>query len=338
MMSTNKVLVLCRFGGDFIWESNQVYYKGGKNRIVYVDRAVNYLKILSEVCGICKSNDISSIEYKYPCLDLDSLVPIENDNDVSNMIEAFPQSSEPIQLFVFCAQNLSIPNTIHSNLLQNDDNGDNQALWKELHESNETLAPLSHNTNSNNNDVPKASNELHEMDGLLMKNQEPPCGMVVNEMPKMILALKGGQEFVDANAFHKALREYSIRSYFEYKRTRSGNGHFQAKCSNDGCSWRINACKLPDKPTYKIKSLKGNHTCKAANESTMSITTTHRQANRKWIVGLVKDRLLKKLRCTPKNIVDEISREYGIKVSYDKVWRGKELALKEIHSEQSVPE
>ncbi|XP_058089226.1 uncharacterized protein LOC131236105 [Magnolia sinica] len=216
--------------------------------------------------------------------------------------------------------------------MQNADNENDQASLRNLNKSNGTPAPFSHNTNVNNNNVPSASNDLRKVDCLLMDNQELHYGVVgscVNDMPKIMSVLIEGQEFEDANAFHKALREYAIRSNFEYKQTRSGGGRYQAKHIKDNCSWHIHAWKLPDKPTFKIKSLKGDHTCNVVNESTMSNTRMHRQASRKWIADLVKDRLQKKLRCTPKDIIDEISREYGIKVSYDKAWRGKELAVKE---------
>ncbi|XP_058103206.1 probable ubiquitin-like-specific protease 2A isoform X2 [Magnolia sinica] len=329
MMSMNKVPVLCRFGGDFIWESNKVYYRGGTNRIVHVDRAIDYLNLLFKVHEIYKLTDVSSIKYKYPTLDLDSLVSIENDEDLSNMMEAFPRSSEPINLYVFGDQNLSIPIPIPSNVMRNADTGNVQASLQDLRGSNTTVAPSSHNTSANDSGVPNASNGLRETGCLLMDS----C---VSDMPKMMLVLKEGQEFVDANAFHKALREYAIRSKFEYKRTRFGGGHYQAKCIKGNCSWRIHAYKLPDKPTFKIKSLKGNHTCNVVNESTMPNTTTHRQASRSWIAALVKDRLQKNLRCRPKDIVNEISREYGIKVSYDKAWRGKQFALKEMQCEQSI--
>ncbi|XP_058101470.1 uncharacterized protein LOC131245789 [Magnolia sinica] len=321
------VPVLCRFGGDLIRESINLYYKGGTNRIVYVDRAIDYHNLLFKVRGICKLTDISSIEYKYPGLYLDSLVSIVDDDNVSNMMEAFPKSGEPIQLFISGAQDLSKPITISSNLMQNADNGNVQASSWGLHESNKR--PSTHNINTNNNDVPSVSNDLHRIDCLSMDSS-------VNGMPKMMSILNEGQEFENANAFDKALREYAIRSNFQYKRTRSGGGHFQAKCINDDCSWRINACKLADKSTVQIISLKKNHTCNAVNESTMSNPTMHQQASRKWIASLVKDRLQKKLCCTPKDIVDEISREYKINVSYGKAWRGKELALKEMHSDESI--
>ncbi|XP_058103384.1 uncharacterized protein LOC131246938 [Magnolia sinica] len=267
MMPMNKMPVLCKFGGNFIWESNKVYYKGGTNRIVRVDRGIDYINLFSKVCGICKFTDISSIKYKYLGLDLDSLVSIENDDDVSNVMEAFPQSSEPIQLFVFCDKKFSIPIANPSFLMQNADNGNDQASLRGLHESNGTLAPSSHNTSVNNNDVLSASNDLCKMDCLLMDDQELPyvVDSCVNDMQKMMSVLKEGQEFEDANAFHKALRDYAIRLNFEYKRIRSGFGHYQAKCITDDCSWRIHACKLLDKPTFKIKSLKGNHTCYSIN-------------------------------------------------------------------------
>ncbi|XP_058101207.1 uncharacterized protein LOC131245633 [Magnolia sinica] len=207
--------------------------------------------------------------------------------------------------------------------MQNVDTGNAQASLQHLHGGYKALASSSHNVDANNHDVPSASNDLNNP---------------VNNMQKVMPVLKEGQEFKNANAFHEALREYAIRSNFQYRRTRSGHGRFQAKCIKDDCLWCIRACKLPNKPTFKIKLLKGNHTCNAANEPTMSNTKTHQQANRKWIATLVKDRLRKNLDCTPKDIVDEISREYKIEVSYDKAWRGKELALKEMHFELSYPD
>ncbi|XP_058103300.1 uncharacterized protein LOC131246865 [Magnolia sinica] len=337
MMSMNKVPMLCRFGGNFIWESNKVYYKEGTNRIVHVDRAINYLNLLSKALEICKLTDVSSIKYKYPGQDLDSLVSIEDDDDVSNMMEAFLCSSDPIHLFVFGAQKLSIPIPIPSNLMQNADSGNDESLLWDLHGSNGTLAHSSHNTNANNNDVSNVSNDLPEMDCLLMDNQELPCRVVdscVNDMARMIPALKEGQEFEDSNTFLNT--EHAICSNFEYKRTKSSMFYYKVKCIKDNCSWRIYACKLLGKPTFKVESLKGNHTCIAANESTVSSKRKRRQASRIWIAGLVKDRLQKNLRCTPKDIVDEISQKYGIKVSYDKAWRGKELTLNEMDFEPIV--
>ncbi|XP_058102720.1 uncharacterized protein LOC131246519 isoform X2 [Magnolia sinica] len=253
-MSTNKVVLLCRLGGEFIWESSNVYYKGGTNRIVHVDRAINYLNLLCKVCGICKLTDISSIQYKYPGLDLDSLVLIENDDDISNMMNAFPQSNEPIHLFILCAQNPLIPVAIPSNLMQNADTGSAQASLQDLHVGYKALASSLHNVDANNHDVPSASNDLNNP---------------INNTQKVMLDLKEGQEFEDVNAFHKALKEYAKRSNFQYKRTRSGGGHFQAKCIKDDCLWCIRACKLLDKPIFKIKFLKGNHTCNVANKPTM---------------------------------------------------------------------
>ncbi|XP_058101504.1 protein PAL OF QUIRKY-like [Magnolia sinica] len=208
MMSTNMVSVLCRFGGDLIRESINLYYKGGTNRIVHVDRAIDYHNLLFKVRGICKLTDISSIKYKYPGLYLDSLVSIVDDDDISNMMEAFPKSSELVQLFISGAQDLSKPITISSNRMQNADNGNVQASLWGLHESNKR--PSTHNINTNNNDVPGVTNDLHRIDCLSMDSS-------VNGMPKMMSILNEGQEFKNANAFDKALREYAIRSNFQYK-------------------------------------------------------------------------------------------------------------------------
>ncbi|KAL5985590.1 hypothetical protein ACLOJK_027576 [Asimina triloba] len=61
-MEENTVPLLSRFGGDFVWKPGEVHYKGGENRIIRVDRAINYANLLCKVHQTCKSPDVNSIK------------------------------------------------------------------------------------------------------------------------------------------------------------------------------------------------------------------------------------------------------------------------------------
>ncbi|KAG5023234.1 hypothetical protein JHK85_019576 [Glycine max] len=87
-----------------------------------------------------------------------------------------------------------------------------------------------------------------------------------------------GQEFPDVKAFRNAIKEAAIAQHFELRTIKSDLIRYFAKCASDGCPWRIRAVKLPNAPTFTIRSIDGTHTCgRNANNG-------HHQASVDWIV------------------------------------------------------
>ncbi|GAY61382.1 hypothetical protein CUMW_209550, partial [Citrus unshiu] len=70
-----------------------------------------------------------------------------------------------------------------------------------------------------------------------------------------------GQEFPDVKAFRNAIKEAAIAQHFELRIIKSDLIRYFAKCVTEGCPWRIRAVKLPNAPTFTIRSLEGTHTC-----------------------------------------------------------------------------
>ena len=130
-----------------------------------------------------------------------------------------------------------------------------------------------------------------------------------------------GQEFVNAQAFRDALVATAIAMKFELKFIRSDRARVTAKCAASGCSWRIHASKLPDVETFQIKTWKGEHSCARLER------LSHRQANMKWVLSCIMDRVRENINYKPKEIMRDIEQEYGVTIPYLKAHRAKERAL-----------
>ncbi|CAN6458751.1 unnamed protein product [Victoria cruziana] len=138
-------------------------------------------------------------------------------------------------------------------------------------------------------------------------------------------ALSIGQEFADAKSCRRAIKEIAIALRFDFKTVKSNPTCFTAKCSKEGCPWRVHASKLPCGPSFTVRTLKGIHTCGGiANLS-------HKQASVDWVASVVEQRLRENPRYKPKEIVQDILQEHGISISYKQAYRGKERSMENIY-------
>lgn len=134
-----------------------------------------------------------------------------------------------------------------------------------------------------------------------------------------------GQEFPDVKAFRNAIKEAAIAQHFELRIIKSDLIRYFAKCAAEGCPWRIRAVKLPNVPTFSIRSLEGTHTCG------MNAQNGHHQASVDWIVSFIEERLRDNINYKPKDILHDIHQQYGITIPYKQAWRAKERGLAAIY-------
>ncbi|KAJ8764717.1 hypothetical protein K2173_009102 [Erythroxylum novogranatense] len=134
-----------------------------------------------------------------------------------------------------------------------------------------------------------------------------------------------GQEFPDVKAFRNAIKEAAIAQHFELRIIKSDLIRYFAKCASEGCPWRIRAVKLPNVPTFTIRSLEGTHTC--GNNA----QNGHHQASVNWIVSFIEERLRNNINYKPKDILHDIHKQYGITIPYKQAWRAKERGLAAIY-------
>ncbi|XP_021618547.1 uncharacterized protein LOC110619422 [Manihot esculenta] len=134
-----------------------------------------------------------------------------------------------------------------------------------------------------------------------------------------------GQEFPDVKAFRNAIKEAAIAQHFELRIIKSDLIRYFAKCASEGCPWRIRAVKLPNAPTFTIRSLEGTHTCGRNAQN------GHHQASVDWIVSFIEERLRNNINYKPKDILHDIHKQYGITIPYKQAWRAKERGLAAIY-------
>jgi len=130
-----------------------------------------------------------------------------------------------------------------------------------------------------------------------------------------------GQEFPDVHSCRRALRDAAISLRFEMQTIKSDKTRFTAKCSSEGCPWRIHAAKLPGVPTFTIRTIHKPHTCGGITH------LGHQQASVQWVAESVEQRLRENPNYKPKEILEEIHRIHGIALTYKQAWRGRERIM-----------
>lgn len=138
-------------------------------------------------------------------------------------------------------------------------------------------------------------------------------------------ALAIGQEFPDVETCRRALKDVAIAMHFDLRIVKSDRSRFIAKCSKEGCPWRVHVAKCPGVPTFTIRTLHGEHTCEGVRH------LHHQQASVGWVARSVEARVRDNPRYKPKEILQDIRDQHGVAVSYMQAWRGKERSMAALH-------
>ncbi|KAJ0967547.1 hypothetical protein J5N97_024464 [Dioscorea zingiberensis] len=145
-------------------------------------------------------------------------------------------------------------------------------------------------------------------------------GLVVSDHSLVI-----GQEFPDVETCRRTLKEIAIALHFELRIVKSDRSRFIARCSKEGCPWRIHVAKCPGVPTFSIRTLHADHTCEGVRN------LHHQQASVGWVARSVEARLRDNPQYKPKEILQDIREQHGVAVSYMQAWRGKERSMAAVH-------
>ncbi|KAG6507063.1 uncharacterized protein LOC121980764 [Zingiber officinale] len=134
-----------------------------------------------------------------------------------------------------------------------------------------------------------------------------------------------GQEFPDVETCRRTLKDIAIALHFELRIVKSDRSRFIARCSKDGCPWRVHVAKCPGVLTFSIRTLHGEHTCEGVHN------LHHQQATVGWVARSVESRVRDNPQYKPKEILQDIREQHGVAVSYMQAWRGKERSLAAVH-------
>ncbi|KAG5224447.1 Short-chain dehydrogenase-reductase [Salix suchowensis] len=120
-------------------------------------------------------------------------------------------------------------------------------------------------------------------------------------------ALAIGQEFPNVETCRRKLKDIAIALHFDLRIVKSDRSRFIAKCSKEGCPWRV------------------HHTCEGVHN------LHHQQASVGWVARSVEARIRDNPQYKPKEILEAIRDQHGVAVSYMQAWRGKERSMAALH-------
>lgn len=133
------------------------------------------------------------------------------------------------------------------------------------------------------------------------------------------------QQFNSVNEFRDELHKYSLAHGFNYMFKNNDGRRVSVKCKAEGCPWLISAAKLATTQLFRIKKMNGKHTCGVGTD-----TVSRPHPSRRLVASIVKEKLRTTISYKPREIVDEIRRDFGIEIGYTQAWRGMEAAREEL--------
>jgi len=75
-----------------------------------------------------------------------------------------------------------------------------------------------------------------------------------------------------------------------------------------------------------VKKVFGTHNCES------EAIKSHRLASQKWVASVIKEKIRDSPNYRPRDIANDLQREYGLCLNYSQAWRGKAIARKELYS------
>ncbi|XP_038695537.1 uncharacterized protein LOC119992829 [Tripterygium wilfordii] len=132
-----------------------------------------------------------------------------------------------------------------------------------------------------------------------------------------------GVIFTNKKELHKHISLYAIKKNFQFRVARSTKSLLMVECVATGCQWRMRGIKLKETELFLVKKFNDTHTC-----SLEFVNHGHKQASGRVIGDCIKAKYEGVGRVyRPKDIIQDMRREYEVNITYDKAWRAKECAL-----------
>ena len=156
--------------------------------------------------------------------------------------------------------------------------------------------------------------------------EEPPKGLNNPIVLWDDIIKEVGQEFDNVKDFRAQLCKYAIVKGFVYRFIKNETTRVTVKCAAEGgCTWRLHASESSRNKKFVIKKMTDEHTCGGGSGG------GQRRATRQWLTTIIKEKLHQNPTFKPKDLVKELYEEYGVTLTYSQVWRGKEVAQKELY-------
>ncbi|KAL5538065.1 hypothetical protein UlMin_042275 [Ulmus minor] len=313
-MAAKKIIAICQSGGEFVTNKDgSLSYNGGEAFAIDIDSETQLNEFKKEAAENFGCNaDTMTIKYFLPG-NKKTLITVSKDKDLQRMV-SFVGDSATVEVFLSeepAARNVSnMPASRSSRTTMSEavvpiaeavDVGLDAGTANGLTDLNHFDTPLSC--------VPSSSNDD--------KNRKAAL-----QWENTITGVD--QRFNSFSEFREALHKYSIAHGFTYRYKKNDSHRVTVKCKSQGCPWRIYASRLSTTQLVCIKKMNSDHTCEG------SAVKAGYRATRGWVGSIIKEKLKVSPNYKPKDIANDIKREYGIQLNYSQAWRAKEIAREQL--------
>ncbi|XP_019464759.1 PREDICTED: uncharacterized protein LOC109363046 [Lupinus angustifolius] len=311
-MSTKKVIAICQSGGEFVTNGDgSLLYNGGDAYAIDIDQETKLDDFKTEIAEMFNCNtDTVIIKYFLPG-NKKTLITVSKDKDLHRMV-SFLGDANTVDVFVI-SEEIPARNTSNMPASRSSRTTMSEAVVP-------VIAPL---------DTAQPSAKLE----VVVANEVPehsPLSLAVDNKHRKAAqqwenTITGvDQRFNSFSEFRDALHKYSIAHEFAYRYKKNDSHRVTVKCKSPGCPWRINASRLSTTQLICIKKMNANHTCDG------SAVKAGYRATRGWVGSIIKEKLKASPNYKPKDIADDLKREYGVELNYSQAWRAKEIAREQL--------
>ncbi|KAE8077141.1 hypothetical protein FH972_015735 [Carpinus fangiana] len=314
-MAAKKIIAICQSGGEFVTSKDgSLSYNGGEAFAIDIDQQTqlnDFKSEIAEMFDLCI--DTMIIKYFLPG-NKKTLITVSKDKDLQRMVN-FLGDSVTVDVFIMseeaAARNVSnMPGSRSSRTtvseavvpvvtpidIQVDTANANNHTDMEIANETALVYPAGSNDDRHRKAAQQWENTITGVD----------------------------QRFNSFSEFREALHKYSIAHGFAYRYKKNDSHRVTVKCKSQGCPWRIYASRLSTTQLICIKKMNTQHTCEGA-----AVKAGYR-ATRGWVGSIIKEKLKVSPNYKPKDIADDIKREYGIQLNYSQAWRAKEIAREQL--------
>ena len=141
-------------------------------------------------------------------------------------------------------------------------------------------------------------------------------------------AIQGeGQTFNDAKHFRTVLKNYCISHKRAFIYERNDSCKITAVCPVPSCGWRVYASYHKKDRSFGVRRCNLQHSCGLDTLRDLD----NPKADSKWVAAYIKETVRTDTEYKPKNAIQSIKKDFGIRINYHKAWNALDSALIEIH-------
>ncbi|CAJ2650107.1 hypothetical protein L195_g021541 [Trifolium pratense] len=315
--ATKKVIAICQSGGEFVTNKDgSMSYNGGDAYAIDIDQETSLTDFKSEIAEMFNCNVTTmSIKYFLPG-NKKTLITVSKDKDLQRMV-SFLGDASTVDVFVI-TEEVVARNTSNMPASRSSRTTVSEAVVPAIVPINVAAVDAEQCIDQVEVDI---ANEAPAQ-SLCSGANDDKRHRAAQQWENTITGVD--QRFNSFSEFREALHKYSIAHGFAYRYKKNDSHRVTVKCKSQGCPWRIYASKLSTTQLICIKKMTKNHTCEG------SAVKAGYRATRGWVGSIIKEKLKASPNYKPKDIADDIKREYGIQLNYSQAWRAKEIAREQL--------